>query len=127
AQAFPRIRIGLLEWHYAENQKVFIGQTWDIFGNATGPQLLSHSFNLVGTMFQAGNIGFMRHQLGWSGRFRDIEIASALGLQGINTGPSFNNVEQSFTPTGSARVMLHLDEKSVIGISGIATSLRFSM
>jgi hypothetical protein len=126
-QAFPRIRIGVLEWHFAENQRLFLGQTWDIFGNATG-SLLSHSSNLVGTLFQAGNIGFMRQQLGWMGRFGDVEIALALGLQGANTGPSFNNIEESFTPTGAARVMLHVGDSptSVIGISGLGSALRFT-
>jgi hypothetical protein len=125
-QAYPRIRIAVLEWRFAENQRLFLGQTWDLFGNAIGPQLLSHSFNLVGTLFQAGNIGFMRQQLGYSGRFGDVELAAAVGLQGANTGPSFNNIEESFTPTGSARVMLHLGESSVIGVSALGTALRLT-
>jgi hypothetical protein len=125
-QAFPRIRIASLDWNFAEGQHLFLGQTWDIFGNAIGPQLLSHSFNLVGTLFRAGNIGFMRHQLGWSGRFGDLELSVAAGLQGANTGPAFNNVEESMIPTGALRVMWHLDERSVIGVSGIATGLRFT-
>ena len=126
AQAYPRIRIALLEWTFAPNQRLFLGQTWDIFGNAQSPQLLSHSFNLVGTLFRAGNIGFMRHQLGWSGRFGDLEVALAAGLQGSNAGPAFNNVEESLVPTGSARLMLHVGDASVIGISGIASGLRFT-
>ncbi len=125
-QAFPRIRIGLLEWTFAPNQKLFLGQTWDIFGNATGPQLLSHSFNLVGSLFRAGNIGFMRQQLGWSGRFDSVELAVAVGLQGANTGPTFNNIEGSLTPTGAARLMLHLGDRQVIGVSGIVTALRYA-
>lgn len=125
-QAFPRIRIGVLEWRFAPDHRLFLGQTWDIFGNAIGPQLLAHSSNMVGTLFQAGNIGFMRHQLGWMGRFGDLEVAIAAGLQGANTGPSFNNIEESFTPTGAARVMLHIGESSVIGISGIGSALRFT-
>lgn len=125
-QAFPRLRIASLEWRPSATQRLFIGQTWDLFGNATGPQLLSHSFNLVGTMFQAGNIGFMRHQLGWSGRFGLVELSAAVGLQGANTGPTFNNIESSFTPTGSARVMFHLSPQRVIGFAGLGTSLRFT-
>ncbi len=35
--------------------KLFLGQTWDLFGNATGPQLLSYRDNLVGTLCRAGN------------------------------------------------------------------------
>lgn len=126
-QAFPRLRIALLEWKPAEKHKLFIGQTWDLFGNATGPQLLSHSFNLVGTLFQAGNIGFMRQQLGWAGTFGNLEIASALGMQGANTTALYNNLELSNAPTGSLRVMYHLPgNRGVIGASGIGTSLRFN-
>lgn len=125
-QAFPRLRIASLEWHPSATQRLFIGQTWDLFGNATGPQLLSHSFNLVGTMFQSGNIGFMRHQLGWGGRFGAVELSAAIGLQGANTGPSFNHIETSFTPTGSARVMFHLGPRGVFGLAALGTSLRFT-
>jgi hypothetical protein len=126
AQAFPRIRIALLEWKVSATQKLFAGQTWDLFGNAIGPQL-SHSFNLVGNLFQAGNIGFMRQQLGWSGNFSDFELAAAVGLQGANTGPTFNNIEESATPTGSGRVMYHLPGTlGLVGVSGIGTSLRFN-
>jgi hypothetical protein len=124
-QAFPRVRIAVLEWQFAEGQRVFLGQTWDLFGGARAP-LLSHSFNIVGSLFQAGNIGFMRHQLGWLGTFGDLQIALAAGLQGANAGPTFNNIEESLTPTGAARVMLSLGPNGVIGVSGIATALRFT-
>ncbi len=125
-QAFPRVRIATLEWKPSANHRLFLGQTWDIFGNATGPQLLSHSFNLVGTLFQAGNIGFMRHQLGWMGTFGPVEIAVAAGLQGANAGPTFNNIERSATPTGSARAMVHLGDHGVIGVSGVGSALELS-
>ncbi len=126
AQAFPRIRILQLEWHFDDHHRLFVGQGWDIFGNAIGPQLLSHSANLVGTLFQAGNIGFMRQQLGWEGRFGDVAVALAVGMQGANTGPTFNNLEESFTPTGAARVMIYVTPNGVVGISGIATAPRFT-
>lgn len=124
-QAFPRIRIAMLQWNFDANNRIFVGQNWDLFGN-TNSSLLSHSANLVGTMFQAGNIGFMRQQLGWSGRFGDFEIAAAVGMQGNNQGPTFNNLEESATPTLTARVMYHLTETSVLGISGIGTAPRFT-
>lgn len=124
--SYPRVRIMALDWTFAPRQRFFMGQTWDLFGNATGPQLLSHSFNLVGTLFRAGNIGFMRHQIGYSGRFDDVEVAFALGMPGSNAGPTFNNLEQGLVPTGSARVMLHLGDAGVVGASGIVSALRFS-
>ncbi|HEX6244672.1 MAG TPA: hypothetical protein VFZ61_27325 [Polyangiales bacterium] len=126
AQAFPRIRVALIEWNIVKTQKVFAGQTWDIFGDATGPQLLSHSFNLVGSLFQAGNIGFMRQQFGWAGSFGNWELSAAAGLQGANTGPTFNNIEEARVPTGAGRVMYHLPGAlGVVGVSGIGTALRF--
>jgi hypothetical protein len=126
-QAFPRVRLALLEWKLTEQHKVFAGQTWDLFGNATGPQLLSHSFNLVGTLFQAGNVGFMRQQVGWMGRFGAWELASAAGMQGANTSAIYNNLEQSLAPTGAVRVMFHLpSNRGVVGASGIGTALRFN-
>jgi hypothetical protein len=115
----------MLEWHFDANNRLFVGQGWDIFGN-TNASLLSHSANLVGTLFQAGNIGFMRQQLGWSGRFGPMEIALAVGMQGNNAGPTFSNLEESATPTGAARVMYHFTETSVIGVSGIGTAPRFT-
>ncbi len=126
-QAFPRVRIALLEWSPNDRHRLFLGQTWDLFGNAIGPQLLSHSVNLVGTLFQAGNIGFMRHQLGWIGTFGAVELAAALGLQGANAGPTFNDIERSATPTGSARFLYRLPgTMGAFGASGIASSLRFT-
>lgn len=125
AQAYPRIRIAQLEWHLDDQNRIFVGQGWDIFGS-TNSALLSHSSNLVGTMFQAGNIGFMRQQLGWSGRFGDFEVALAVGMQGNNTGPTFGNLEESATPTGAARIMYHLTETNVFGISGLGTAPRFT-
>lgn len=125
AQAFPRIRIMSLEYSWAENQRIFAGQNWDLFGNAQGPQMLCHGFNLVGTLFRAGNNGFMRHQAGYRGRFGPIEVSSAIGLPGSNNGPSLGTLEQSLVPTLSGRVLWFVGPKSSIDVSGLVTSLRF--
>ena len=82
--------------------------------------------NMVGTLFQAGNSGFMRHQAGWIGRFGGVEVAAAAGLQGANAGPTFNNIEQSATPTGAMRIGYYATPKSWFGVSAIASSLRLS-
>lgn len=120
-QAFPRLRIALIDWTPAEGHHLFLGQTWDIFSPVN-----SHTFNLVGNLFNAGNSGFMRHQLGWNGRFGDLEVVVAAGMQGANAGPTFNNIERSATPTGSARLGYYLAPKSWFGVSAIASSLRFT-
>lgn len=120
-QAYPRLRIALAEWIPAEGHRLFLGQTWDIFS-----PLNAHTINLVGNMFWAGNSGFMRHQLGWEGTFGDAKLALAAGFQGANTGPTFNNLEQSMTPTGAARFTYRLGSNGSIGASAIATALRFT-
>lgn len=120
-QAYPRLRIGLVDWTVAPGQRLFLGQTWDIFS-----PLNTHSFNLVGNLFTAGNTGFMRHQLAWLGRFGAVEIAAAAGMQGANGGSAFNNVERALAPSLAARLGYHLASNSWLGVSAIATSLRLT-
>jgi len=120
-QASPRLRIANIEWTPSVGQRVFLGQSWDLYA-----PINSHSFNLVGTLFNAGNSGFMRHQLGWIGRFGALELAVAAGLQGANAGPTLNNIERAATPTGSVRVGYYVSPTSWFGISGIGSSLRFT-
>lgn len=120
-QAFPRLRIALLDWTVAPGHRLLLGQTWDIFA-----PLNTHTVNLVGNLFQAGNSGFMRHQAGWIGRFDALEVALMVGFQGANTGPSFSNLEQSFTPTGAARITYNFGATGSVGVSGIGSALRFT-
>lgn len=120
-QAFPRLRIGLVDWTVAPGQRLFLGQTWDVYGPVN-----SHSFNLVGNLFNAGNTGFMRQQFAWIGRFGAVEIAAAAGMQGANAGATFNNVERSVTPSVSARLGYHLAPNSWFGVSAIASTLRLT-
>lgn len=126
-QAFPRMRIANLEWAPNNNHKFYLGQNWDIFGNTKQGSLLSHSFNLVGTMFGAGNIGFMRQQLGWTGTFKRIETSVALGLQSANPTPTFTNVENKSIPTVAGRLGYALNDKSVAGVSALATQVTFGV
>lgn len=120
-QAFPRLRLGLVDWTVAPGQRIFLGQTWDIYGPVN-----THSFNLVGNLFNAGNTGFLRQQLAWVGRFGAVEVAAAAGMQGANAGATFNNIERSVTPSASARVGYYLAPTSWFGVSAIASSLRLT-
>ena len=120
-QAFPRLRLGLVDWTVAPGQRVFLGQTWDIYGPVN-----THSFNLVGNLFNAGNTGFMRQQLAWLGKFGDLEVAVAAGMQGANAGATFNNVERSVSPSVAARLGYYLAPTSWFGVSAIASSLRLT-
>lgn len=120
-QAFPRLRMGLVDWTVAPGQRVFLGQTWDIYAPVN-----THSFNFVGNLFNAGNTGFMRQQLAWIGRFGAVEVAAAAGMQGANAGATFNNIERSVTPSVSARLGYYLAPTSWFGVSAIASSLRLT-
>lgn len=119
-QAYPRIRIAELSWNPAKNQKLFIGQNWDIFSPVN-----NHTNNMVGNLFQAGNLGFMRHQLGYIGLFSGVELAFALGFQGSNAGPSFGNLELDSVPTASLRLAYRTEKSGWFGVSAIGTAPRF--
>lgn len=119
-QAFPRIRIAEASWNIVKTQKVFIGQNWDIYS-----PLNTHTSNLVGNLFQSGNAGFMRHQLGYSGQFGGFELTMALGFQGANAGPSFGNLEIDSVPTGSLRLAYRTAKSGWFGFSALGSAPRF--
>lgn len=118
--AFPRVRIAEVQLAPVAGHKFFLGQSWDVFS-----PLNSHTLNLVGGLFQAGNAGFMRHQLGWSGTFSNVELTLAAGFQGANDGPSFSSIEVDAVPTGSARLWYRNARKDGVGVSAIATAVRY--
>lgn len=120
-QAYPRLRIAQVEWAPKEGHRLFIGQAWDVWG-----PLNSHSVNLVGALFQAGNTGFLRHQLGYVGNFGPVEVAAALGLQGSNGGATFNNLERAATPIGTVRIAYKKGKSVWAGVGFQATGLKFS-
>ena len=119
-QAFPRIRIAEASWLMTKTQKLFIGQSWDLFSPVN-----NHTSNLVGNLFQSGNAGFMRHQLGYIGQFGGFELAMALGFQGANSGPSFGNLEIDSIPTGSLRLAYRTEKSGWFGVSAIGSGPRF--
>lgn len=117
--AFPRLRLAQIDHVVAPGHRLFIGQGWDVYG-----PVLTHSTNYVANLFLAGNSGFIRQQAGWIGTFGSIETALAVGLPGSNNGPSFTNLERGVVPTTAARVA-YKTTTTTLGLSGIATSLRF--
>lgn len=119
--AFPRVRVAEVQLSLDANHRFFLGQNWDIF-SPTNP----FSANPVGNLFQAGNAGFMRHQLGWVGRFGVVELAAALGFQGANNGPTYNFLEMDAIPTGSLRAAIRTKQHGWFGVSAIATAPRYA-
>lgn len=117
--ALPRLRIAKLEWAPTPRFLLAFGQDWDLFS-----PLVPYGFHPIGNSFQAGNAGFMRHQLKLFYTLPRVELALALGLQGINNGAKYNSVEFSVVPTFVGRVTGLLGRLGRFGVSGLITQLR---
>ncbi|AUX33052.1 MULTISPECIES: hypothetical protein [Sorangium] len=121
AQAMSlRVRQAFVEWSPAEGHKLTLGQLWDLFS-----PLNTHTYNLVGALFQSGNSGFVRHQLSYVATLGSVEVGAALGLVSQNVTAILNNVEYSRTPTFALRAGYRAEKAAWVGASVIATSLAF--
>lgn len=121
AQAMTlRVRQAFVEWTPADGHKVTFGQFWDVFS-----PLNTHTYNLVGALFQSGNSGFVRHQLSYATTLGGVEVAAALGLVGQNVSAALNNVEYSRVPTFALRAGYRAEKKVWAGASVIATRVVF--
>lgn len=120
-QAVPRIRIAKVEVELLEKKLLIIaGQDWDL-----AQPVNHHGINIVGGAFLNGNTGFMRQQVKFIYTNGKIEAGAAVGLAGINSTNRDNAVELSRFPSFAARVAFIPNAKSRIGVSGIASDLRF--
>jgi len=115
-----RVRQAFIDWTPKEGHKLTIGQLWDIFS-----PLNTHTYNLVGNNFQAGNVGFMRQQLIYSYTKNGLELMGALGLVNQNTTATFTNTEYNRYPTLALRGG-YKSGKNWFGASAIATKIRFA-
>jgi hypothetical protein len=118
-QMNPRVRIASVTYAW-ENQKVIIGQDWDLFSPVT-----SFTFDYVGLYFMAGNTGFMRQQFQYLNTQGKWEFGSAIGMAGNNPGTTDGDLELGKSPTYSARASYAL-EAGRVGISGIYSHLKYS-
>ena len=117
-QMVPRVRIASVTYGW-ENQKVIIGQDWDLF-SPTSPL----TYNYVGNYFLAGNSGFMRQQLQYLRTEGDYELGGAIGLANSNPAANENDTELSRSPSYAARISKKLDNGKV-GLSGIYAHLSY--
>ncbi len=118
-QMVPRVRIAAVTYAW-ENQKIVIGQDWDLFSPTT-----SYTFDYVGLFFGAGNTGFMRQQLQYLNTQGDWELGAAVGMAGNNPGTSDSNLETAKSPSYSARVSHKLGPKGRVGLSAIYARLKY--
>jgi hypothetical protein len=119
--ALPRLRIAKVEWSLSDSTVLMAGQDWDLFSPVNG-----YTLNIVSVAYQAGNSAFMRQQAKLIWHNDSLELATAIGLAGINNGAKALLPEYSRIPTVAARAALLFGAAGRVGISGIATSWRFA-
>lgn len=117
-QMVPRVRIASVTYGW-ENQKVIIGQDWDLFSPTA-----AFTYNYVGNYFLAGNAGFMRQQLQYLRTEGDYELGGAIGLANSNPTANEGDTELSRSPSYAARISKKL-ENGKIGLSGIYAHLSY--
>lgn len=120
--SLPRLRIAKIEWAANDAITLAAGQDWDL-AQPVNP----HGSNLVGSLFLAGNAGFMRQQVKLAWKRGAFELAGAAGQQGNNNTARDAAVELAFTPTLAVRGQYSFgkDGKDRIGASAIGTSLLY--
>ncbi len=118
--ANPRLRRAVLSYVLHENFKLQLGQDWDLIS-----PLMPFTYNFVGHFFEAGDIGFMRHQLTGLWSHGAWETGFALGLPSQNATFSDGNSELTVVPTISFRETYHGEGWSA-GASAMFASLRAS-
>lgn len=121
-QALLRLRIAAVEWSVTEQLMIAAGQDWDLHA-----PINPFGVNLVGAQFQSGNTGFMRQQVKAIYTFgKSLELGGAVGLEAANPTAKDNQVELARMPTFALRLTALLGKAGRIGLSGIATRLRFT-
>lgn len=118
-QALPRLRIARVDWRATAQDVLSLGQDWDLHA-----PLSPFTLNLVGGMFQGGNVGFMRQQLHYVHTGSGWEAGVALGFAAANATARETALELG-PPTLAARAALLLG-KSRVGVSALATRLTFA-
>jgi hypothetical protein len=115
--SLPRLRIATAEYAFAPGHVLVLGQDWDL-----NSPLNTHSLNMVGNLFLAGNTGFMRHQLKYLYSGTGVELGAALGFPSANVTSKDAALELGSVPTLALRAAYKAG-KSKVGVSAIATSL----
>lgn len=110
----PRLRIAKVEHDFSDRLGISAGQDWDVFSS-----LMPHSFNYVGASFQAGNSGFMRHQVVLHIKPSAFQLDLGVGSTGVNTTSIDGAVEETAMPTFLARLTHKFTAQSRWGISGL--------
>lgn len=120
--AKPRLRVATVRYAPVEGASLTFGQTWDAFA-----PLQPFHRNLVGGSFQAGNLGFMRHQAILEQKAGPLTVVAAAGFVAANNGLADTAVETNPTPTGALRLVVPAGPgKQRLHVGGFAARLPFT-
>lgn len=117
----PRLRVARILYSPTDKDQIVMGQDWDLT-SGTKP----FTYNFVELYFRAGNVGFMRPQITWTHLFGMIDTSLMVGSAGINDATSNDSaLERGIAPVGAARVVLHFNPTSRMGVVAEGTARRF--
>jgi hypothetical protein len=119
--SLPRLRIARVDYTFSPGHTLALGQDWDLHA-----PLNAHGINLVGTLFQAGNTGFMRQQFKYLYSGSSFELGAALGFPAANITAKEAALEIGSLPTLAVRGAYKFG-KSRVGVSAIATRLTYNL
>jgi cation/acetate symporter len=115
---FPRLRQAYVTYEPRAGHRLALGQMWDTFS-----PLNSHTFDLVGGLFQAGNTGFMRNQVAYRVDLDHLELTAAVGMPTQNTATQLSVVEYGLVPTFALRAAYKEKGQLYLGVSGIVSEV----
>lgn len=115
---FPRLRQAYVTYEPIAGHRLALGQMWDTFS-----PLNSHTFDLVGGLFQAGNTGFMRNQVAYRAELDRLELTAAVGMPTQNTAAQLSVVEYGLVPSFALRAAYKEKGRLYLGVSGIVSEV----
>ncbi|WP_309894729.1 hypothetical protein [Archangium sp.] len=118
--SLPRLRIARVDYTFSPGHTLALGQDWDLHA-----PLNAHGINLVGTLFQAGNTGFMRQQFKYLYSGSSFDLGAAVGFPAPNVTAREAALEIGALPTLAVRGAYKFG-KSRVGVSAIYTRLPFN-
>jgi hypothetical protein len=116
----PRLRQAAISYDFNKRFGIFMGQKWDIFS-----PLNPDTYNVINSLFQTGNVGWMREQIGITYKvLPKIELSTAIGNSTVNTsaGPT-TAVEQNKVPTLAGQIKWEPSSDHVFYFSALTVSL----
>lgn len=116
----PRLRQATFTYSYNDHLDIFIGQRWDIFS-----PLNPDTYNIINSLFQTGNVGWMREQIGFNFyQNSKLSFSGALGNTAVNTsaGPSIR-LEHNKAPTAALQLKYTPIDHLTLYLSTLTVSL----